>query len=82
VIASRFDPHAPRALAIYVPLTTQNRDSSYEVPIPTFAFLNAPSCASVQGIASVRFAGLERKIGMLPENTRHWGGLDIPAFGR
>ena len=26
VIVSRFDPDAPRALVIYVPLTTQNRE--------------------------------------------------------
>lgn len=42
VIVSREDPEAPRALAIYVPLTTQNRKSSYEVAIPKLAFLNRP----------------------------------------
>lgn len=31
VIVSRYDPNAPRALVIYVPLTTQNRGSLYEV---------------------------------------------------
>ncbi len=30
VIVSRHDPDAPRALTIYVPLTTQNRGSRYE----------------------------------------------------
>ena len=39
VIVSRFDPDAPRALAIYVPLTTQNRMSRYEVPLPKLLFL-------------------------------------------
>ena len=34
VIVSRHDPDAPRALVIYVPLTTQSRQSAYEVPIP------------------------------------------------
>jgi len=50
VIVSRFDPKAPRALIIYIPLTAQNRESSYEVPIPKLGFLNAPSVANVQGI--------------------------------
>lgn len=31
VIVSREDPQPPRALVIYVPLTTQNRNSPYEV---------------------------------------------------
>ncbi len=50
VIVSIFDPDAPRALVIYVPLTTQNRDSPYEVTIPRLGFLNAASYANVQGI--------------------------------
>jgi len=31
IVVSRFDPEAPRALVLYVPLTTQNRMSRYEV---------------------------------------------------
>jgi mRNA interferase MazF len=54
VIVSRFDPDAPRALVIYVPLTTQNRESSYEVAIPKMGFLSAPSIANVQGRSAVR----------------------------
>jgi mRNA interferase MazF len=69
VIVSRFDPDAPRALIIYVPLTTQNRESSYEVPLPRLSFLNAASVANVQGIASIPLVRLERRIGTLPENT-------------
>ena len=34
VIVSREDNHAPRALAIAVPLTLENRGSPYEVPMP------------------------------------------------
>jgi mRNA interferase MazF len=33
VILSRDDPQAPRALVIYVPLTTQNRGSRYEIEL-------------------------------------------------
>jgi mRNA-degrading endonuclease toxin of MazEF toxin-antitoxin module len=31
IIVSRRDPDAPRSLVLYVPLTTQRRDSPYEV---------------------------------------------------
>src|SRR5665213_3188984 len=34
VIVSRLDPDPPRALIIYVPLTTQGRKSLYEVELP------------------------------------------------
>jgi mRNA interferase MazF len=68
VIVSRFDPDAPRTLIIYVPLTTQNRESRYEVAIPKLGFLNAPSVANVQGIASIPSVRLERRLGMLPES--------------
>lgn len=69
VIVSREDPDAPRALAIYVPLTTQNRTSPYEVSIPKLAFLNEISVANVQGIASIPTIRLGRKLGTLPETT-------------
>jgi mRNA interferase MazF len=69
LIVSRQDPDAPRALAIYVPLTTQNRHSPYEVEIPRLGFLNAISVANVQGIASIPTIRLERKLGLLPEAT-------------
>jgi mRNA interferase MazF len=67
VIVSRFDPDAPRALIIYVPLTTQNRESSYEVPVPRLGFLNAVSVANVQGIASIPSVRVGRRLGTLPE---------------
>jgi mRNA interferase MazF len=33
VIVSREDPDPPRSLVLYVPLTTQRRNSPYEVPL-------------------------------------------------
>jgi mRNA interferase MazF len=66
VILSRHDPDAPRALTIYVPLTTQNRGSQYEVELPKLAFLRELSVANVQGIASLTANRLERKIGEVP----------------
>jgi mRNA interferase MazF len=66
VIVSRHDPDAPRALAIYVPLTTQKRGSRYEVELPQLPFLRETSVANVQGIASLPITRLERKLGEVP----------------
>lgn len=69
VILSRYDPDAPRALTIYVPLTTQNRGSKYEVELPKLPFLREISVANVQGIASLSANRLERKIGEVPPDV-------------
>ena len=69
VIVSRLDPNPPRALVIYVPLTTQNRSSLYEVGVPKRGFLHAASVANVQGIASIPTIRLERKLGALTNAT-------------
>jgi len=69
VILSRHGPDAPRALTVYVPLTTQNRGSKYEVRMPQLTFLREPSVANVQGIASVPVTRLERRIGELPADV-------------
>ncbi|MGH9658382.1 MAG: type II toxin-antitoxin system PemK/MazF family toxin [Bryobacteraceae bacterium] len=66
VIVSRLDPDAPRALVIYVPLTTQNRMSRYEVVLPRFPFLDQDSVANVQGVGSIPTVHLERRLGRLP----------------
>ena len=66
VIVSRDEPDAPRALTIYVPLTTQNRGSKYEVALPNLRFLREASVANVQGIASLPLTRLERKLGEVP----------------
>ncbi len=67
VIVSRFDPNPPRALILYVPLTTQNRFSRYEVILPKLPFLDRDSVANTQGLASLPLVRLERKLGRLPE---------------
>ena len=66
VIVSRHDPDAPRALAIYVPLTTQKRGSNYEIELPQLPFLQQTSVANVQGVASLPMTRLQRKLGELP----------------
>ena len=67
VIVSHLDADPPRALAIYVPLTTQNRNSLYEVEMPRLGFLHAISVANVQGIASIPTIRLERRLGTLAQ---------------
>ncbi|MDX2243818.1 MAG: type II toxin-antitoxin system PemK/MazF family toxin [Leptolyngbyaceae cyanobacterium bins.302] len=69
VIVSRYDPDPPRSLVIYVPLTTQNRNSPYEVELPRLTFLKQQSIANVQGIASIPTVRLEKKLGDLPHET-------------
>lgn len=66
VILSRHDPDAPRALTIYVPLTTQDRGSRYEVKLPRLPFLREESVANVQGVASLVVTRLERRLGEVP----------------
>jgi mRNA interferase MazF len=66
VIVSRYDTDAPRDLVLYVPLTTQNRSSRYEVAIPKLHFLDRDSIANVQGVGSIPAIRLERRLGRLP----------------
>ncbi len=66
VIVSRYDRDPPRALVLYVPLTTQNRESRYEVVLPKLRFLREASLANVQGLSSLAVVRLERKLGALP----------------
>jgi mRNA interferase MazF len=69
VIVSREDPDPPRALVLYVPLTTQQRFSPYEVPIPRLPFLDRDSVANVQGLGSIPTARLERRLGKVPTDV-------------
>jgi mRNA interferase MazF len=69
VIVSRQDPDPPRTLVLYVPLTTQNRLSRYEVPLPKLSYLDRDSVANVQGLGSIPTVRLERKLGRLPADV-------------
>jgi len=69
VIVSRYDPDPPRALILYVPLTTQNRQSPNEVALPRIAFLDRDSVANVQGVGSLPKARLARRLGRLPDKV-------------
>src|SRR5580658_8816815 len=69
VIVSRQDPDPPRALVLYVPLTTQYRLSRYELPLPRLPFLDRDSVANVQGLGSIPTLRLERKLGVVPKEV-------------
>ena len=65
IIVSREDPDPPRSLVLYVPLTTQQRGSPYEVALSRLPFLDRASVANVQGLGSLPTVRLERRIGRL-----------------
>lgn len=66
VVVSRFDTDPPRALVLYVPLTSQDRGSEYEVELPELPFLKLEGVANVQGLGSLALTRLERWLGTLP----------------
>lgn len=63
VVVSRQDTDAPRALALCVPITTQNRGSDYEVALPRVRFLREQSYANVQGLQAVQHHELQGPVG-------------------
>jgi mRNA interferase MazF len=69
VIVSRDDPDPPRALVLYVPLTTQNRQSSYAIALPQLRCLGRGSVANVQGRGSLPRVRLDRRLGKLPDEV-------------
>lgn len=69
VVVSRFDPDPPRTLVLYVPLTSQDRGSDYEVGVPDLPFLRLAGVANVQGLGSVPRVRLERRLGLLPDEV-------------
>ena len=69
IVVSRRDPAPPRALVLYVPLTTQGRNSTYEVSLPKLSFLDRESVANVQGLGSIPQVRLERRLGVLPADV-------------
>ena len=66
VVVSRYDEDPPRVLVLYVPLTSEDRGSEYEVEMPKLPFLRLEGVANVQGIGSLAVKRLERRLGILP----------------
>ena len=52
VIMSREDTSAPRALSLFVPLTTEFRGSKYEVQMPRVPWLKLQSYANCQAMSA------------------------------
>lgn len=69
VVVSRFDPDPPRALVLCAPITTQYRNSEYEVSIGKPSFLREPSYVNLQGIVAIQFRELQRKSGKLDHTS-------------
>jgi len=64
VVVSREDPDSPRAICIFVPITSQSRGSHYEVTLGKPKFLKEPeSWVNVQAVASVGHEKLLRGLG-------------------
>lgn len=66
VVVSRYDEDPPRVLVLYVPLTSEDRGSDYEVEMPNLPFLRSEGVANVQGMGSLAVKRLERRLGVLP----------------
>jgi mRNA interferase MazF len=66
IIVSRFDPDAPRALALAVPVTTKFRGSQYEVPLGRLPFFREESFANAQALTALEWTDLQTRIGALP----------------
>ena len=71
VVVSRYDPDAPRAIAICVPLTTRNKSSRYEVALGRLKFLDKESWANAQGLTSIEH----------PKFLRHLGNVSRVQLG-
>ena len=69
VVVSKYDRDPPRVLVIYVPLTSEDRGSKYEVKIPGLPFLRLEGVANVQGIASLPQRRLECRLGVMPSEV-------------
>ena len=69
LLISRYDPDPPRNLITYIPLTTQYRESQYEVALPRLRFLDQQSYVNVQGLGSIEKVRLERRLGKLSDDV-------------
>lgn len=63
VVVSREDAEAPRALAVVVPLSTENRGSQYEIALPRVPWLKHQGVANVQALAAYGYHELLEKRG-------------------
>lgn len=69
IVVSRHDADPPRALALCVPITAQNRGSKYEVELPRSHFLTETSFANVQGLQAVQYHEMRGPVGRFKPAT-------------
>ena len=55
----------PRALIIYIPITSQSRGSDLEIRLGHLRFLDPASVANVQAIGALPSARFEKRLGVL-----------------
>lgn len=67
VVVSRYDPDAPRALALGVPVTTKYRGSAYEVPLGKLPCFREESFANAQGLSALEWVDFQSCGGRLPQ---------------
>jgi mRNA interferase MazF len=67
VVVSREDEDPPRALVIFVPVTTKFRGSAYEVDIGKQRFLREQSYVNCQAVMAVQVKEILDRVGKLPE---------------
>jgi mRNA interferase MazF len=65
VVLSRFDPERPLALVSFAPITSQHRESRYEISLGRPSFLREDSWVNVQSVAPIDHHDLGRKLGKL-----------------
>lgn len=66
IVASREDPESPRAICMFIPITSEHRGSRYEVSIGKPGFLREPeSWANVQAISTVGHEKIIRFLGKI-----------------
>ena|SRR6266581_3884411 len=70
IVIGRNDPDPPRALTTYVPITTKDRDSRYEVDLSELRFLDNPtqSVANAHGVTTIPTVRFVRQIGSVPSD--------------
>ena len=69
VVVSRYDQDPPRVLVIYVPLTSEDRRSQYEVKMPKLPLLRLEGVANVQDIAALPQRRPECRLGVLSQDV-------------
>ncbi len=69
VVVSRDNENPPRALALCAPITTQYRESDYEISIGNPRFLRYKSYVNLQGIVAIQYHELKERVGKLESSV-------------